>query len=124
MMNTEHKISAFCAAVLLAGSTAWASGKIMTVKKESAGLDLKTWMIVGNTYQLQCSTNLVSGTWTDVGEELTATLTSTNYVVGTEAEQCWFRVVELTAEQSGPTSPPEPPPLSIPEPPASPPSFN
>lgn len=120
-MNVKRGFLAFCACVLLAGSTAWASGKIMRIEKETAQLELKTWLIVGNKYQLQCSTNLVSGIWTDVGEQFTAGLTSTNLTVEAEAARCWFRVVQEKGTQEGPTSPPEAPPAEFKMPPSSPP---
>lgn len=122
-MHTKKNISAFCAAVLLAGSTAWASGKILSVNKESVGLSLKTWMIVGHKYQLQCSTNLVSGIWIDVDEEFTSDLTLTNLMVDAESKQCWFRVVEQKTDLSGPTTPPEAPPQGFPKMPPARPSF-
>lgn len=113
-MQIRKYLPALCAAAVLAGSTAWASGRIMTLKSVSAELDLFTWMIVDHTYQLQCTSNLTSGVWIDLGDEFTAAATTTNLLVGTEAPSCWFRVVETEKALDGPTSPPEPHPLFIP----------
>ena len=120
-MYVKHIISGLCAVVALTASCALGSGKIMTVERENAKLKLKTWMVIGHKYQLQCSTDITSGNWQNVGDEITADLTSTNLVVGTEAKSCWFRVVEKKTVQSGPTSPPEPPPLEFKKPPTTPP---
>ncbi|QBG48790.1 hypothetical protein EGM51_15790 [Verrucomicrobia bacterium S94] len=86
-----------------------ANGTITEVKPVQAGLELKTWTVIGNRYQLQCSTNLVEGGWTDLGSQITAVKTATNLSVNAEADHCWFRVVEEQADAAGPTSPPKPP---------------
>ncbi|MDZ8118741.1 hypothetical protein [Pontiella agarivorans] len=86
-----------------------ADGTITEVNVVKSGLELKTWMVIGNKYQLQCSTNLVEGSWEDLGEQINAVMTVSNLYVHTEAEQCWFRVVEEQGDAAGPTSPPKPP---------------
>lgn len=120
-MNEKRIIIAVIAATLSLWATAWADGTIMKVKKVERKLDLKTWTVIGNKYQLQCTTNLTSGVWEDVGVEFTADLTTTNLAVNTEADSCWFRVVEKKVAHAAPTSPPNPPPSSFPRPPSTPP---
>lgn len=120
-MKEKHLIGAFLVATLSAWLTTWADGTIMKVNREEAGLDLKTWTVIGNKYQLQCSTNLVSGTWENVGGEFTADVTSTNLNVETGAKSCWFRVVERKVAHLQPTSPPTPPPSEFAKPPSRPP---
>lgn len=120
-MKEKPIIVVALAATLSLLATAWADGTIMKVMKKEAGLDLKTWTVIGNKYQLQCTTNLVSGAWEDVGAEFTADLTTTNLAVETEAPNCWFRVVEQKVARIQPTSPPNPPPSEFPKPPSMPP---
>lgn len=108
-MIRRRMIFAVSVATLSFLTTVLASGKIMKIKPKKSEVDLKTWMVVGNEYQLQCTTNLASGVWTDVDEQITASQTTSNLTVETGAKVCWFRVVEAMEEIPGPRTPPTPP---------------
>jgi len=108
-MSTLRMTFAVSVATLSFLSTVLASGKVLEIKTEESEINLKTWMVVGNKYQLQCTTNLASGAWTDVGQQITADQATSNLTAGAEAKACWFRVVEETMEIEGPRTPPTPP---------------
>jgi hypothetical protein len=86
--------------------SAFADGTITEVRPIGQELQLSVRTFSGNTYQLQCSTNLVSGSWVDIGDEILAESGNTNLTVSAEAKSCWFRVVE---EERSPDSLPLPP---------------
>lgn len=107
-MHIQHSIY-MAITVAALWSSVWADGTITEIKAENSDLKLKTRMVMGNKYQLQCSTNLVAGSWENIGEQITAEKTETNLIVGTEAKSCWFRVVEEKVQLAGPTTPYSPP---------------
>lgn len=110
MCPTQIKYTIYAAAAFAAlWVSAWADGSITEINAENSNLKLKAWTVMGNKYQLQCSTNLVSGTWQNISEEFTAERTTTNLTVGTEANSCWFRVLEEPVQIAGPRTPPAPP---------------
>jgi hypothetical protein len=92
--------------------TAFADGTITDVQPIGKELHLSVRTSADNIYQLQCTTNLLSDVWLNVGEEITAVSGSTNLIVSAEADRCWFRVLEeVKTSDSLPVPPSEPPAL-------------
>ena len=87
-----------------------ADGTITEVRPQRDELRLNVRTFAGEHYQLQYSTNLVSGIWENLREPFLAEGGSTNLLVSTGADCCWFRVVENSSEPRIPTGPPGPPP--------------
>ncbi|MDF7798001.1 hypothetical protein P4C99_00900 [Pontiellaceae bacterium B1224] len=87
-----------------------ADGTITEILPQGNELRLEIRTFAGGLYQLQCSTNLVSGTWVDIGEEFMSDAGYTNLTVSAEAGNCWFRVLEKPTSPNGMPVPPSEPP--------------
>lgn len=89
-----------------------ASEKIIRVRLNGEGLALTVETSVGESYQLQCRTSLVSGEWVDLGADFLAVSTNTVRTVTASETHCFLRVVEAPGNlpNDEPPLPPPPPP--------------
>jgi hypothetical protein len=94
-----------------------ASGRIRHIQVVDGGLELTVETTAAEQYQVQCCTNLVAGSWIDIGPGFMAASTNTVRKMDAEASSCWYRVViEETAGVEEPTDPDSPPDLPPPPP--------
>lgn len=109
--------------LLLISQLAGADGKIEKIKPQNDAIRLTFSAETHATYQVQCSTNLTSGSWMDTGYALITFTNSGSSSVEAPADNCYYRIIRKAdpapAEQMPvrPTSTPQQQPQTPPPPP-------
>jgi len=102
----------------------FATGEITSIKPEEHRVKLAIKTDPNDTYQIQCTTNLVSGTWEDVGFKVIGNASASTNTVRIAADSCMYRVVKVGQYTgSTPTPPTSAPPRFSPPPPPPPSSI-
>ncbi len=90
----------------------FASGRISDIRIRGSEVVMDIETTPGVYYQMQCSSNLVAGTWEDVGTMFAAVSNTTTKAFSQDVSVCYLRVIEMdaTAPATEPPPPPPPPP--------------
>ena len=87
-----------------------ADGKINNINVIADRVELTVNTTLGEIYQVQCSYDLASGKWTDIGASFLAEAEATIRTFTEGAPCCYFRVVKVSDSSIEPPPPPFPPP--------------
>ncbi|MDH3982047.1 MAG: hypothetical protein OES84_04005 [Kiritimatiellaceae bacterium] len=104
-------------ALLLVINQVGASGMITALRKNNVNMDLTINTTAAERYIVQCTTNLIDTSWSDI-KEFQANDDVTIESVSSTAASCYFRVVKSDDQSvaENPDTPPSPPPPPPPPP--------